>query len=252
MPEEIPSPCREGADRKETAAALPVHIGIIMDGNGRWARQRGKVRTQGHLEGLEAAKRIVKACADIGIRYLTLYAFSTENWKRTQREVSFLMRLIKKHLKKEYDFYRQNRIRVVHSGDLTDLPADVAEEIESVTADTARFEGLTANLAINYGGRDEIVRAVNRLLAEDKTLRHVSEQDIRGHLDHPWIPDPDLIIRTGGETRVSNFLLWELAYAELYFSTKLWPDWERDDLLAAIRSFQHRERRFGDVRNSKD
>jgi undecaprenyl diphosphate synthase len=252
MPEEIPSSSQGEICRQEATDVLPVHIGIIMDGNGRWARQRGKARTQGHQEGLEAAKRIVKACADIGIKYLTLYAFSTENWRRTRQEVSFLMLLIKKHLKKEYNFYRRNRVRVIHSGDLAGLPADVIAEIESVTADTAGFEGLTANLAINYGGRDEIVRAVNRLLAESTPPQRVTEENIRRHLDHPTLPDPDLIIRTGGETRLSNFLLWELAYAELYFSAKLWPDWDREDLLAAIRAFQGRERRFGEVPGSKD
>jgi undecaprenyl diphosphate synthase len=250
MPEEIPSFIREESNRQKSTAAMPVHIGIIMDGNGRWARQQGKARTQGHMEGLEAAKRIVKTCADIGIKYLTLYAFSTENWKRTRSEVSFLMRLIKKHLKKEYDFYRRNRVRVVHCGDLAGLPPDVVGEIEKVTSDTARFEGLTANLAINYGGRNEIVRAVNRLLAENQGLQGVSEEDIRRHLDHPGIPDPDLIIRTGGEIRLSNFLLWELAYAEFYFSPKLWPDWQGNDLLEAIQTFRQRQRRFGDVRKS--
>jgi undecaprenyl diphosphate synthase len=248
MPVEIPVPHRKGSGRKAKQAVLPVHIGIIMDGNGRWAKQRGMIRTQGHLEGLEAAKRVVTACVDIGIKFLTLYAFSTENWKRTQREVSFLMRLIRKHLRKEYDFYRRNHVRVVHSGDLDRLPALVKKEIESVTADTAGYEGLTANLAINYGGRDEIVRAVNRLLAENTETGRVREEDIRKNLDHPWIPDPDLIIRTGGETRLSNFLLWEMAYAELYFSPKLWPDWGREELLEAIRAFQQRERRFGDAR----
>ena len=223
---------------------LPLHVGIIMDGNGRWAQQRGKNRRQGHLEGLKAAKRVVKAASEAGIKFITLYAFSTENWKRTEKEVSYLMFLIKSHLKKEYDFYRDNQIRVIHSGDLRKLPEDVIVEIKRVTADTSHFRGLTVNLAVNYGGRDEIVRAVNRLFEEGSNVP-ITEDDLRRDLDHPDIPDPDLIIRTGGESRISNFLLWELAYSELYFSSKLWPDWDRDDLIEAVKEFQIRERRFG-------
>ena len=147
-------------------ARLPRHVGVIMDGNGRWARARGLSRTQGHQEGLEAAKRVVKAASDLGLRFLSLFTFSTENWRRTEKEVSYLMFLICTHLRKEYDFYRENQIHVVHSGDLGRLPEDVRREIDTVTRDTAGFGGLTVNLAINYGGRDEIVRAVNRLLAD--------------------------------------------------------------------------------------
>lgn len=225
---------------------FPVHVGIIMDGNRRWAEQNGKTSNQGHSEGLEAAKRVVKAASNTGIKYLSFYAFSTENWRRTEREVAYLMFLIKNHLKKEYDFYRENSIRVVHSGDLQRLPKDVQAEIASVTADTAHFPGLTLNLAINYGGRDEIARAVNRALAAG--VGKITEADIRRHLDQPDIPDPDLVIRTGGESRISNFLLWELAYAELFFSTKLWPDWDEQELKAAIEQYQKRERRFGGTR----
>jgi undecaprenyl diphosphate synthase len=241
---------------------LPRHIGIIMDGNGRWARQRGKKRSQGHREGLQAAKRVVKAASDLGIRYLSLYTFSTENWKRAEKEVSYLMFLIRTHLRREYDFYRENRIRVVHSGDLGRLPADVIREIDTVVRDTAAFSGLTVNLAINYGGRDEIVRAVNRLLAGRAAVpvgeggpaeggassaAPVGEADIREWLDHPEIPDPDLIIRTGGECRISNFLLWEGAYAELDFSARYWPDWGEEDLMESLRRYQQRERRYGGV-----
>lgn len=228
---------------------LPIHVGIIMDGNGRWAAQRRKHRSKGHLEGLKAAKRVVKAASEAGIMYLTLYVFSTENWKRAEKEVSYLMRLIKTHLKKEYDFYRENHIRVVHSGDLQRLPQDVIKEIFRVTADTAHFDGLTLNLAINYGGRDEILRAVNRMLENRFVPSPVAEDDIKHHLDRPEIPDPDLIIRTGGEYRISNFLLWQLAYSELYFSSKLWPDWEGSDLVQAVNEYQQRERKFGAVQD---
>ncbi len=225
---------------------IPTHIGIIMDGNGRWAKRRGKSRTEGHLEGVKTAKKIVKKAVEIGIKYLSLYTFSTENWKRAEEEVSFLMSLIKRYLKREYDFYRENKIRVVHSGNLRDLPDDIADEIRRVVEDTASFDGLTVNLAINYGGRDEIVRAVRRLMRESSP--EVTEETIKNCLDHPEIPDPDLIIRTGGELRLSNFLLWESAYSELYFSNKLWPDWCGDDLEEAIIDYQGRERRFGGVR----
>lgn len=235
----------------EVPTRLPIHVGIIMDGNGRWAQQRGKHRSQGHLEGLKAAKRVVKAASEAGIRYMSLYTFSTENWKRAEKEVSYLMFLIRTHLKKEYNFYRENQIRVVHSGDLTRLPPDVTAEIKSVTQDTSNFKGLTVNLAINYGGRDEIIRAFNKLLAREPETISILEADIHRYLDHPDMPDPDLIIRTGGESRISNFLLWELAYSELYFSPKLWPDWSSGDLLEAIRQFQQSERRFGGAKESR-
>lgn len=227
---------------------LPVHVGIIMDGNGRWAKQRNLIRTQGHNEGLKAAKRVVKAASDLGIKYLTLYAFSTENWKRTADEVGFLMGLIKEFLIAELDFYRTNGIRIRHTGDLAGLPKDIAAEIRRVCVDTQHFTGLSVILAVNYGGRDEIVRAVKRLVAEGPQVKDIVESAITAHLDNPDVPDPDLIIRTAGELRTSNFLLWEAAYAEYYFSGKLWPDWTEDDLAAAIADYQGRDRRFGGVK----
>lgn len=227
-------------------SGVPAHIGIIMDGNGRWAKERGLIRTKGHQEGLNTAKRIVKAAAEAGVKYLSLYAFSTENWKRAEEEVSFLMLLIKKHLKKEYNFYRENKIRVVHSGRLEDLPSDIQSEIDSVVKDTAHFTGLTVNLLINYGGRDEIVRAVNKFIQQNDT--EITEKDIEKYLDNGDIPDVDLMIRTSGEKRLSNFLLWKCAYSEFYYSEKLWPDWTREDLMDAINSFGKRNRRFGGVK----
>ncbi len=223
--------------------AAPAHAGIIMDGNGRWAKARGLPRTEGHREGLRVAKRIIRAAEDLGIRYLSLYTFSTENWKRAVEEVSFLMSLISSHLKAEFDFYRENRIRIVHSGDPEGLPADVRDALRSVMEDTSGFDGITVNLAINYGGRDEVLRAVRKLLASG--AREITEESFRPFLDAPELPDPDLIIRTGGDLRLSNFLLWKSAYAELYFSDKLWPDWSAEDLAAAVDSFNRRERRFG-------
>ena len=242
---------RPSSDRESRAPSvlpdpsrLPVHVGIIMDGNGRWAEARGKPRTEGHLEGVKAAKRVVAAAAEAGIRFLSLYTFSTENWARAQEEVSYLMGLIGLYLKKEYDFYRKNRIRIVHSGDLERLPREIAREIDDVTRDTAAFDGLMVNLSINYGGRDEIIRAFRRLAAvhDGGTL---TEESFRRYLDQPDLPDPDLIIRSANELRLSNFLLWESAYSELYFSPKLWPDWDGDDLRAALAEYARRKRRFG-------
>ena len=228
----------------ETNAPLPRHVGIIMDGNGRWAQQQGKARTRGHLEGVKAAKRIVRASLAAGIRYLTLFTFSTENWKRTAKEVSYLMFLIKNHLRRESKFYEDNEIQVVSSGNLGRLPKDVVQVLERVKARTASFDRMTLNLAIDYGGRDEIIRAVNRAF-EQGTNGRISEEDIRCHLDHPEIPDPDLIIRTGQECRISNFLIWEGAYSELYFSSKMWPEWDESDLKEALDAYGCRERRYG-------
>lgn len=243
---------------------LPLHVGIIMDGNGRWATNRGLPRTAGHKEGLTTAKEIVRCSSEIGIKYLSLYTFSTENWRRAEEEVSFLMMLIKQHLKKEYDFYRENRIRVVHSGDLRSLPEDVQKEILSAARDTAEYEGLRVNLAINYGGRDEILRAFHRQqkhrrdpaenpgsLKEMGNLQNresPEEKDFRRFLDQPDFPDMDLLIRTGGEMRISNFFIWQAAYAELYFDTTLWPDWGCEDLKKAVCTYQKRDRRFGGVK----
>ncbi|MDR2767802.1 MAG: di-trans,poly-cis-decaprenylcistransferase [Treponema sp.] len=220
-------------------------MGIIMDGNGRWARQRGKARTQGHLEGLSAAKRIVKAASTAGIRYLTLYVFSTENWKRTADEVGFIMGLVKKYLRGELDFYRENGIRIRHTGDIAGLPADIAGELASAMEETAAFTGLQVVLALNYGGRNEIVRAINRALSAGETS--VNEKTIALYLDNPDIPDPDLVIRSAGEYRTSNFLLWEGAYAEYYVSPALWPDWTETEFHEALASYGRRERKYGAV-----
>ena len=230
-------------------AALPAHVAMIMDGNGRWATARGLPRTEGHRQGLEAAKRIVSAASRLGIRYLSLYTFSTENWKRTQDEVGFLMTLVKNHLSAELDFYRRNKIKVVHSGRREGLPKEVVAEIDSVVRDTRDLPGMVVNLAINYGGRDEIVRAIERGVASaPKSMSGLpisSIEDLGRNMDHPEIPDPDLIIRTGGEFRLSNFLLWQSAYSELFFSDCLWPDYSESDLIVALESYASRERRFG-------
>jgi undecaprenyl diphosphate synthase len=226
----------------------PKHIGIIMDGNGRWAKNRGKPRTQGHLEGLKAAKLIVRAAAAMGISYLTLYTFSTENWKRTVEEVGFLMGLVKQYLREELGFCRENQIRVRHSGDRNGLPEDILMELDETCEATKTFSGLQVILALNYGGRDEIIRAVKRFIANsDESAATLTEEKLSHFMDNPDIPDPDLIIRTAGEFRTSNFLLWEGAYSEYFISEKLWPDWTENDLEKAVKAYGSRERRFGAV-----
>ncbi len=232
---------------EDEVTPVPRHVGIIMDGNGRWATRRGLPRTRGHRQGVQAAKRVTLEAINLGIEHLTLYAFSSENWRRSRREVSFLMALLGRHLRREYDFYRDNNVRVVHVGDIAGLPAEVQREIGRVTMETADNSAITVNLAVNYGGRDEIVRAVNRWIDAGNagSGRHMDEADLQAHLDLGDAPDPDLIIRTGGEQRLSNFLLWECAYAELYFSRRLWPDWTGEDLRWAIGDFQARKRNFG-------
>ena len=222
-----------------------------MDGNGRWAKNRNLPRTSGHSEGLKRAKEIAKAASDLGVKYLTLYVFSTENWKRTQQEVGFLMGLIHSHLRQELEFYRENRIRVRLLGDRTGLPKEIQDDIESSERDTESFTGLTICLAINYGGRDEIVRGVRKILAsqgENKiNPKDINEGSISGSFDIPELPDVDLLIRTGGELRLSNFLLWKAAYAELMFTDTLWPDYGTEEFNKDITDFQKRNRRFGAV-----
>jgi undecaprenyl diphosphate synthase len=238
------SPAGASGGSRLDPAKLPRHVGIIMDGNGRWATARGKPRSEGHLEGVKAAKRVVGAAAEAGLAFMSLYTFSTENWARAEEEVSYLMFLVRSYLRKEYDFYRRNRIRIVHSGNIDRLPPDIARELHDVARDTAGFTGLTVNLSINYGGRDEIVRAFRRYL-ESGGNEPLTEETFRRHLDQPDLPDPDLVIRTANEQRLSNFLLWESAYAELYFSPKLWPDWDGEDLYGALEEYARRDRRFG-------
>lgn len=224
------------------SAQIPAHIAIIMDGNGRWAKQRNLPRTSGHKEGLEVAKKIVKAAKEVGVKYITLYTFSTENWKRTQEEVGYLMGLIKNHLRAEFKFYKENDIRVKHIGNLSGLPQDIQNEINSTVEECKDFNSLTVVLAINYGGKDEISRAINKAKSENK---EINENNFTEFFDLPEMPDVDLIIRTGGEKRLSNFLLWHGAYAELDFVDTLWPDYNEECFYQSIKEFQKRNRRFG-------
>ncbi|MBQ6056147.1 MAG: di-trans,poly-cis-decaprenylcistransferase [Treponema sp.] len=225
---------------------LPQHVAVIMDGNGRWAKNQGLARTNGHKEGLNTAKRIVACAAALGIKYITLYTFSTENWKRAQEEVGYLMSLIRNHLRAEFEFYKKNGIRIDHIGDLDGLPKDVQKEILNAKEDTKDFTGTTCVLAINYGGRDELVRAFKKI-AKSTESDKITEELISKNLDGNQLPDVDLMIRTGGEQRLSNFLLWHCAYAEFVFTPTLWPDYQEDEFLQNIYEFQKRNRRFGSV-----
>ncbi len=226
---------------------LPSHVGIIMDGNGRWAKNRNMLRTNGHEEGLKRAKEITKAAADLGISYLTLYVFSTENWKRTEQEVGFLMNLIHTHLIKELLFYKENQIRIKLLGDISGLPKTIQADIKEAESDTESFSGLTLNLAINYGGRNEIIRAIKKISEKKVDLSSISEDSFSEYFDIPELPDLDLLIRTGGEKRLSNFLMWHSAYAELVFSDTLWPEYTKECFISDINEYQNRTRRFGAV-----
>ena len=224
---------------------LPLHVAITMDGNGRWAQQRKLPRTAGHDQGLHTVKRIVKLASDIGIKYLTLYVFSTENWKRTEKEVGFLMNLIHIHLCGELDFYKQNGIKINHIGDIDSLPDSIKKDTKEAIEDTKDFTGMTLNLAINYGGRDELLRGIKKIINNKINENEITEQLISSFLDMPQSPDVDLLIRTGGEKRLSNFLLWHIPYAEQIYTDTLWPDYTDEEFIKNIEDFSHRNRRFG-------
>lgn len=224
---------------------LPLHVAITMDGNGRWAQQRKLPRTAGHDQGLHTGKRIVKLASDLGIKYLTLYVFSTENWKRTEKEVGFLMNLIHIHLCGELDFYKQNGIKINHIGDIDSLPDSIKKDIKEAIEDTKDFTGMTLNLAINYGGRDELLRGIKKIINNKINENEITEQLISSFLDMPQSPDVDLLIRTGGEKRLSNFLLWHIPYAEQIYTDTLWPDYTDEEFIKNIEDFSHRNRRFG-------
>ena len=238
---------------------VPAHVAIILDGNGRWAKKRGLPRTMGHREGCKVVEQTVEDAARLGIRYLTVYGFSTENWKRSEDEVSTLMQLFRFYMKRLLGIAKANNVRVLSIGDRSRFAPDIQEGINALERETAMNTGLTFVIAVNYGGRDEIRRAAVKL-AEDvqKGLlspEDVTEDDITARLDTQKIPDPDLLIRTGGEMRLSNYLLWQCAYTEFYVTDLLWPDFNRTELEKAIRVFNSRDRRYGgvkDVQNGKE
>ncbi|MCK0512747.1 polyprenyl diphosphate synthase [Aromatoleum buckelii] len=227
-------------------SGIPRHIAIIMDGNGRWARKRFMPRVAGHSRGVESVRSVIRACMERGVSYLTLFAFSSENWRRPADEVSFLMQLFMRSLQKEVDRLHDNGIRFRVIGDLSRFDPKLVDMIRRAEARTAANEKLTLTIAANYGGRWDILQAMTRMLAKHPERREgFTEEDLSGELSLNYGPEPDLFIRTGGEQRISNFLLWQLAYSELYFTDTLWPDFDVAALDEAIRSYQARERRFG-------
>lgn len=218
------------------------HIAFIMDGNGRWAKKRGMPREYGHKVGAAVFKNVIRHCGDIGIKYVTVYAFSTENWKRSEKEVSAIMKLLSEYIDEAKNDPDGNFVRVKFIGDVSKLPEEITAKAEELEEATSKYER-QVNIALNYGGRDEIVKAVNRAVASGKT--ELCEQDISDNLYTANCPPPDLIVRTGGEYRLSNFLMWQSAYSELYFTGVLWPDFKDEDIDDAVREFYKRNRRFG-------
>ncbi len=230
---------------------IPNHVAIILDGNGRWAKSQGKPRTYGHKVGAENVEKISRAAQAIGINYLTLYAFSTENWKRPQDEVDTLMKLLSAYLRKCQKDAVENNMRVRIIGDRTPLSDQLKEEIDILENLSKDFDGFNLTIAINYGGRDEILRAsraaCKELISEGKDVSELTEEVLEKHLDTWDLPDPDLMIRTSGEERLSNYLLWQLAYAEFYFTDTPWPIFSKEDLELAVEEYDRRNRRFGAV-----
>lgn len=238
-------------DRLLESGSIPKHVAIIMDGNGRWAKRRGLPRIAGHREGVNSVRDIVEACGQLGVKFLTLYAFSTENWKRPKDEVSMLMRLLLKALRDERDRLHQNEVRLRAIGDIAALPQDVQDELLDAIEMMRHNNGLTLILALSYSGRWDLINALKRMHDEIKRgaiqKEDISEQLVSSYLSTREFPDPDLLIRTSGEFRISNFLLWQLAYSELFITDDFWPSFRRKHLYSAIADFQKRERRFGMV-----
>lgn len=226
---------------------IPNHIAIIMDGNGRWAKERKLARYFGHQAGVESVREVVRSCAKLGVKYLTLFVFSTENWERPKREVNALMNLLKKLLKSEAKELNENNVRVRAIGQIERLPKEVKKNLEELIELTKNNTGLTLVLSLSYGGRQEILDAIKKILKNKLEPERFDEKEFRKFLYDPEIPDPDLMIRTGGEYRISNFLLFQSAYTEFYFTKTLWPDFREKDLLLAIEDYQKRKRRFGRV-----
>ena len=230
---------------------VPNHIAIILDGNGRWAKKRGMPRSFGHVKGCENLEDICEVAKELGVKYLTVYAFSTENWKRSKEEVDGLMKLFRNYLKKCIKISQKNNMRVKVIGDITAFDSYIQESIEKLEDFSKDFTDLHFQIALNYGSRDEITRAVNRMLEDQKAGKletPVSEDTISGYLDTAGLPDPDLMIRTSGELRLSNYLLWQLAYSEFYFTDVPWPDFKKEELVKAIEKYNERDRRYGGVK----
>ena len=230
----------------------PRHVAVIMDGNGRWAKARGLPRLAGHRAGTKALRRLIEASIELGVPMVTIYAFSTENWNRPAHEVRGLMHLLGDVIENQLDELDENGVRLRHIGWMDRIPDRIAKKIEAAVERTAGNDRLDLNVAFNYGARGEIVRAARRLVADGVAVDDIDERSIEARLETAGLPDPDLIIRTSGEMRLSNFLLWQAAYSEIYCTDTLWPDFDRETLLEALRSYASRDRRYGDVRQSSD
>jgi len=232
---------------------LPRHIAIILDGNGRWAKRRGLPRTAGHRAGAETFRTIATYCRDIGLEYLTVYAFSTENWKRPADEVETIMALLKRYLLEARDTMERDNVRLRFMGDLRPLNGELLALVEECNRISDRLTGCQCNICINYGGRDELVHAAQKFAADcvagAARPEDLTEEGLEGYLYSAGVPSPELLIRPGGEQRLSNFLLWQCAYAEFYFTSVLWPDFSKEELHRAIAAYQHRDRRFGGIRS---
>ena len=236
----------------QAGPGVPRHIAIILDGNGRWAKKRGLPRTAGHMAGAETFRRIATYCKNIGVEYLTVYAFSTENWKRPEEEVGTIMKLLGRYLDEAIRTMEKDHIRMKVFGELARLSPQLREMVDRTDEISQHYQGFQANICLNYGGRDEIIHAARRYArdyAEGKVQGELSEEQFGGYLYSAGIPDPDLLIRPGGEMRISNFLLWQCAYAEFYFTDVLWPDFTPEELDKAIAEFNRRDRRYGGVKN---
>jgi undecaprenyl diphosphate synthase len=224
---------------------VPYHLAIIMDGNGRWATTRGLPRGAGHRAGVENLRRVLRACAEFGVRILTVYAFSTENWGRPEEEVKGLLHILETVIEREFDDLNTNRVQLRHLGNLDALSESLQGKVLRAIERTRHNDQLTLNLAFNYGGRDEIIRAIRRIVRDGVPPEQIDEELLNFYLDTAGLPDPDLVVRTGGEMRISNFLVWQGVYAEYYATPTYWPDFDRDELHRAIEQFNRRDRRFG-------
>ena len=236
-------------DQLKLSGDIPKHIAIIMDGNGRWAKERGLSRVFGHRQGVTSVRDVVEACGQLGVKILTLYTFSTENWKRPRTEIALLMKLLISSIRTETDKLMENDVKLIASGNLENLPAYVHAELSDSIERTKSNKGLILNLALSYSGRWDILNAVHKIVLEQKAgkfdLSTLNEQEFENYLATAGLPNPDLMIRTGGDFRISNFLLWQIAYSEIVISKTYWPDFRRGNLYKAIAEFQNRERRFG-------
>ena len=227
---------------------LPIHIAITMDGNGRWAKEKGKLRIFGHSNGTKSVRDVVEGAAEIGIKYLTLYAFSKENWKRPKKEVESLMTLLISTIHKEIKTLIKNNIKLITIGETKELPKKCAEELKNAIQETEKNTRMTLTLALSYSGKWDIINAVKKIIRNDVLEEEITYSKFQQYLSTKNVPDPELLIRTGGDYRISNFLLWQIAYSELLFTKTLWPDFRKKDLYEAILEFQKRERRFGETK----